>query len=202
MTTRTLVLTTFLLTAAGFAQAQSAPRTLQPPRAPDAPQAPVAPRMAIPPPAAPPAPAAAPAPPAPRKMGQPVNIKVEFTLTDQHGASPATKRTVSMVVADGMSGRVRSQSEVTGMGVVPLNIDTDPELLSDGKIRLRFTLSYDWPAAADLATVAARGTVMRTTLNDSVALILESGKPMVAAQSADPIGDRQVTVEVKATILR
>jgi hypothetical protein len=35
-----------------------------------------------------------------------------------------------------------------------------------------------------------------------VTLILESGKPMVAAQSADPIGDRQVTVEVRATVLR
>jgi hypothetical protein len=31
---------------------------------------------------------------------------------------------------------------------------------------------------------------------------LENGKSMVAAQSADPIGDRQVTVEVKATILK
>ena len=33
-------------------------------------------------------------------------------------------------------------------------------------------------------------------------LILENGKTMVVAQSADPVGDRQVTVEVKATILR
>jgi hypothetical protein len=32
--------------------------------------------------------------------------------------------------------------------------------------------------------------------------VLESGKPIVAAQSADPVGDRQVTIEVKATILR
>ena len=33
-------------------------------------------------------------------------------------------------------------------------------------------------------------------------MILESGKAMIAAQSADPVGDRQVTVEVKATILK
>jgi hypothetical protein len=33
-------------------------------------------------------------------------------------------------------------------------------------------------------------------------LVLENGKPLVAAQSADPVGDRQVTVEVKATILK
>jgi hypothetical protein len=39
-------------------------------------------------------------------------------------------------------------------------------------------------------------------LRENLALILESGKAVVAAQSADPVGDRQVTVEVKATILR
>ncbi len=33
-------------------------------------------------------------------------------------------------------------------------------------------------------------------------VILESGKPMLVSQSADPIGDRQVTVEVTATILK
>ena len=111
MTTRTLVLTTFLLTAAGFAQAQSAPRTLQPPRAPDAPQAPVAPRMAIPPPAAPPAPA----PPAPRKTGQPVNIKVEFTLTDQHGASPASPAEA------GLHDRVRRASDSSRARTLDVN---------------------------------------------------------------------------------
>ena len=33
-------------------------------------------------------------------------------------------------------------------------------------------------------------------------MILESGKPLVVAQPADPVGDRQVTIEVRATILR
>ena len=47
-----------------------------------------------------------------------------------------------------------------------------------------------------------RGTVTSTSLHDSVWLILENGKSLVAAQSADPVGDRQVTVEVKATVLR
>ena len=34
---------------------------------------------------------------------------------------------------------------------------------------------------------------MKTAMHDSLSLILENGKPIVAAQSADPIGDRQVT---------
>ena len=47
-----------------------------------------------------------------------------------------------------------------------------------------------------------RGTVVKTSTNESVALVLDDGKPVVAAQSADPITDRRVSVEVKATILR
>ena len=43
---------------------------------------------------------------------------------------------------------------------------------------------------------------MKTAMHDKATVIVESGKPTTAAQSADPIGDRQVTVEVKATVLR
>jgi hypothetical protein len=31
--------------------------------------------------------------------------------------------------------------------------------------------------------------------------LLENGKPLLVTQSADPISDRKVTVEVKATIV-
>ena len=46
------------------------------------------------------------------------------------------------------------------------------------------------------------GSLQKTSIQETLSLILESGKPVVAAQSADPVGDRQVTIEVKATILR
>src|SRR6266540_2110964 len=73
------------------------------------------------------------------------------------------------------------------------------------KIRLGFNLQYDWPAPLEgppnnPSQQPPRGAVIKTALHDSVTLILESGKSMIAAQSADPIGDRQVTVEVKATV--
>ena len=148
----------------------------------------------------------APAPAAPerasRRTGQPINVKIDLSINDQRGGSPPVKRTLSMVIADGMGGSIRSQSEVLAVGPVPLNVDAEPELLTDNKIRLRLTLQYDWPAPMEAGRDAPRGTVVKTALRDSVALILENGKPMIAAQSADPIGDRQVTVEVKATILR
>jgi len=195
MRLRLLVVAMCLAAAAASIVAQSEPQP-QPQRAPT-------PR----PTADQPAPAPATPPVAttvrpPRREGQPINIKVEFTITDQRGGGPAIKRTLTVVVADNMSGQIRSQSEVVGSGPVPLNIDTQPELLTDGKIRLGFNLQYDWPAPLEPSGPPARGTVMKTTMHDSVSLILESGKPMIAAQSADPIGDRQVTVEVKATIMK
>ena len=141
--------------------------------------------------------------PAPARVRQPVNVKVEFTLTDQRGAGAPAKRTVNAIVADGVSGQIRSSSDVMGVGGgVTLNIDTIPEILADGKIRLYFNLQYDWPGATDTGDRPPRGTVLKTVMHDSVTLILENGKPTVAAQSADPVVDRQVTVEVKATVLR
>jgi len=199
--TRTALLTVFI--------AATVPVLAQPPGAgaPAPAQAPRAPRPEQPTPA-PGAPgqrgATPPAPATPRREGQPVNIKVEFTLSDQRGGAAPVKRTVSVIVADSRGGFIRSSSDVVGVaGGVVLNIDANPELLADGKIRLGCNLQYDWPAPLEQADRSLpRGTVMKTVMHDSVSLILESGKPMVAAQSADPIGDRQVTVEVKATVLR
>jgi hypothetical protein len=203
MTTRTLVLTTVLI-AAG-----SGPMLAQPPKPPtlvaqpgQPGQAPRARTGAQTPEPMPPPPPPAPPVAASRRNGQPVNVKIEFTITDQRGGSPAVKRSVTVVVADAQSGQIRSQSEVVRIGSIPLNVDTTPELLTDGKIRLGFNLMYDWAAVDSTEPTPPRGTVTKTTMHDIVSLILENGKSMVAAQSADPIGDRQVTVEVKATILK
>jgi hypothetical protein len=163
-----------------------------------------APRAATPAPPPAPAPPAQPAAPAPRRPGQPINIRVDLSITDERAGSQPIKRTLSLIVADNMSGSVRSQSEVAGVGAVPLNLDAEPELLPDNKIRLRLAVQYDWPAPIEGGrnTPIERGTVVKTALHDSVALILESGKSIVAAQSADPLGDRHVTVEVTGTVLR
>ena len=183
----------------------------QPPSTVRAPTPAQRPPTQQPPPATTPAPAL-PQAPAPRREGQPVNIKVDVTITDQRGTAAAIKRSVSVVVGDGYGGMIRSQSEVAGIGSVPLNIDVEPTILADNKIRVTFNLQYDWPAPVnrnDSSTAGPaaevdvrRGSVIKTAIRDTVSLILENGKSMIAAQSADPIGDRQVSVEVKATILR
>jgi hypothetical protein len=152
--------------------------------------------MAIPPPAAP----AGAVPERPRREGQPINVKVDLTLTDQRGGAPPIKRTVTVLAADGYTGSIRTSSQVMQVGVVPLNVDASPTLLADGKIRVAINLQYDSPAPTE--TSMPRGTVTSTSLHDQLMMILESGKSTIVAQSADPVGDRQVTVEVKATILR
>ena len=140
--------------------------------------------------------------PDPRRAGQPVNIKVDVVVSEQRGTEAPTKRTLAVVVSDRHNGRVRTQSDVAAVGPVALNIDASPEILSGGKIQLLFSIQYDGPGPAEDLKNAERGAVMKTTVSQVIALILENGRPMIAAQSADPMGDRKVTVEVTATILK
>jgi hypothetical protein len=80
---------------------------------------------------------------------------------------------------------------------------TEREILVDGKIRLKVSLQYDLPGNAGPAEPGSvAGRLNKTQTRENLALILESGKAIVAAQSADPVSDRQVTIEVKATVLR
>lgn len=175
------------------------------------PQPPAAPRQPRPATAQPgsPTPAAGPEaqPTLVRREGQPINVRVEVTINDQRGGgAPGLKKTVTVVTADGMSGFIRSSASYSNIGNVPLNIDTSPQILADGKIRLRVNLEYDLPAPAAMGQPEAASTTDRnlrvTQIRENLSLIVESGRAIIAAQSADPVGDRQVTIEVKATILR
>jgi hypothetical protein len=156
-------------------------------------------------PAAPGQPAQVTLPP-PRRTGQPVNIRVDVTITDQRGGTAALKKTVSVVTADRLVGFIRSTANYRDIGPVPLNVDTEPELLSDGsgKIRLGVNLQYTLPGGVTGASSESTnsGPLRSTEIRENLAVILESGKPIVVAQSADPVGDRQVVIELKATILR
>jgi pyruvate/2-oxoglutarate dehydrogenase complex dihydrolipoamide acyltransferase (E2) component len=151
-----------------------------------------------------PTPAAA---PEKRRAGQPINVKVEAIISDQRGSAAPVKKTLTLVVGDGLDGMVRSDSQFPSgaIGTIPLHMDAWPEILPDGKIRVRFGLQYDLPhpAGADPGG-AAPGALNpnKTAIQERLTLILENGKSIVATQSADPVSDRQVTVEVKATILK
>jgi len=197
MIARTALLLGCVLTATHSASAQPSDQT-------PTPNAATAPRGQGPQsaPAAPPAERAS----APSREGQPVNIKVDLTITDQRsGSSPVFKKTVTVVTADAMGGFIRSTARYREIGDVPLNIDAQPRLLPDGKIRVNVNLQYDLPANIEnneARVVGVVGPLTKTSIHENLSLVLESGKPIVAAQSADPVGDRQVMIEVKATVLK
>jgi hypothetical protein len=119
------------------------------------------------------------------------NVQVDLTVTDAMGSGPGQKKTVSLRIADGRMGRVRSSREAS---TAVLNVDAVPTII-DGQIRLQLTLEYSPPLSMDAPTRLAH-------LNEMVMLMLQSGKPTLVSQSSDPAADRKVSVEVTATILK
>jgi hypothetical protein len=120
--------------------------------------------------------------PAPEPPGQTVNIKYDVTITDQTGAAESAKKTLSLLVADRQTGYIRSTG-VNEKGQVRLNVDARPQILPSGSIRTMLSLEYPM-------------------ISQQVTVILEPGKPQVVTQTADPLSDRRVTVEVRATVLK
>jgi hypothetical protein len=155
-------------------------------------------------PAIQPSPAPAPAPaPAPRSFGQPVAVRIELTITDQVGTAAPVKKTMTMMAADGERVSVRSMNRTPGQNGAQFNVDAKPMLTQD-KIRLDLSISYDAPETPQPGTPekAEKAASWSTTLQESMGVIVENGKPTLISQSADPRTDRKVSVEVRATILK
>ena len=126
-------------------------------------------------------------PPA-RTPAQLANIRIELTITDQRTDVQTPPKTVTLLVEDRQSGRIR-----TGRNSVALNVDARPEIVRDNRIRLLLSLEYT-PQDTDRTSPMA--------ISETVAALLEDGKPLIVSQSADPSSDRRVRVELKATIVR
>jgi len=155
--------------------------------------------------------------------GEAANVRLELTITDQSSAGQPVRKTISMLLANGFDGRVRSSNVITDPSTSParyqvqLNADATVQLIGDDKIRTRITVEYSAlrPGAApqrDDATPvgvqpASGGQPMTvfnppSGLNETVTVILASGKSTVITQSADPASERKVTLEATATIVR
>ena len=145
-------------------------------------------------PTPPPQPVQLPQAPRPEPFGQPINVRVELAITDQAGAGEPLKKTVTMLAADRARSSVRN--EVGGRGF--LNADALPHILPSGAVRLALGLEY----MPTVATPGAEGSRTLSRLNEQVTVVLESGKPLVISQAADPTSDRKVTVQVTATIVK
>jgi hypothetical protein len=123
--------------------------------------------------------------------GSSTNIQVEVTISDYVGSGTPQKKTVSVIVTDGYTGRVRSSRNPSSP---VLNVDATPRVTGDGRVWLRLIVEYSPPVSEKVQ----RGS----PINESLTVTLQSGKPLVVSQGADPSIDRRVTVEVTATILK
>jgi hypothetical protein len=91
--------------------------------------------------------------------GRGPNVRVEVTIRDQRVDGPALTKTVSVVVASGEQGRVRTLPH--GLNIpTPLNVDASPEVSDNNRIFLRLTLEYgalDGKAKEQIAAGLPRG---------------------------------------------
>jgi hypothetical protein len=159
-----------------------------------------------------------PAPPRPDSLAQPVNVRLDLTITDQTGAGEPSRKVITMIVADRQNGFIRSKAMVkvpTQAGpAVPIssytyrdltiNVDARPTLLKpsgEGNVRVDLGLEYQPTGPSGGAPAAAQEPGM-TNLNQRISVIVEPGKPLTISQAADPMSDRKISVELKATILR
>ena len=133
--------------------------------------------------------------------GQPVNVRLDLTITDTRGDQPPISKTVTMTLADRHNGRIRTQGDVrtpSGFRPVILNIDCQASIIPrESRARVMLTIEYR-PVAAD----AENERNSTPHINESLTVILDDGKPMVVSQSADPVTDRKVKVEAKITLLK
>jgi hypothetical protein len=161
-------------------------------------------------PAAPVPAQARPEPPSPSGDVRRRNVSIEVKLTDQTGtAEPVTTKVVSMIVADGRMGSVRSAGSVmvpvsgpaappfagrSSVGVT-LNVDANPVVHQDGSVLLSLKLEYNpRPGGEDTGRDAR--------LEEGMSVTLESGKALVISRAADPAGNRKINVEVTATVMK
>jgi hypothetical protein len=151
--------------------------------------------------------------PAPEPMGMPINVKIEVSITDQTGTNAPAKKVVTMLTTDRQSNSIRSSASVAVKVGAPtatppqyiyrnvtINVDARPTIVAKepNKVLIAFGLEY-LPKSAGGAEELEPGM---SQLNERLSLVLESGKPMIVSQAADPVSDRKITVEVTATILK
>jgi hypothetical protein len=160
------------------------------------------------------------------------NVRVEVTLTDQGVGSAPTKKSISLTVAEHSRGSVRSGVTIpvpsttftptAGEGSaksqpvtsfqyrdVGLSLDVQDVAVQGSLIRLRVAVEYN---PVDEKTANPEGLTPAATsappsfarFSQSLTLTLEDGKPLMVAESSDPVPGRNRTasLEVKATIVK
>jgi len=160
-----------------------------------------------------PAPEAKPQKEPPRRPGQLANVRIDVKIVDERGGLPALTKAVSLTVADRRDGFIRSSAEARpgatpgNLQVIPLHVDASPEI-EGSHIRLGLSLEYNFVETSRPAetpeerSARERMQYPKLEIRERLGLVLEDGKTLRVTQSADPLSDRRVSLEVTASILR
>ena len=187
---KSLVALFFVLsTVSAFAQKPATPRPAPAPAAPAAPKAPEAPAVPAPP-------AKVPIAIDPSAGGQPVNIRVDVSVIDQKENSAAQPKTLMVILADKALGQARGVYEDRSVSV-----DARPTIV-EGLIRVNVTVNSQEPPRMMMPGQPVKQPDPLLNWSNSFALLLQSGKPMVALETSDAVTKRKMSIEVKATILK
>jgi hypothetical protein len=180
--------------------------TEKPPTPPSAPTPPAPPSQQVPAAPTPRKPAAptVPTPPIPLIQvdpsagGQPVNIRVDVSVTDQSQAGTGQPKTLMVVLADRALGQTRAAYEDRS-----ISVDAKPTIV-DGRIRVTLVVKSQEPQTLIPIQPEKEGGFKNPDplLNwtNSFSLLLDSGKPLLAFETSDPATKRRMSIEVKATI--
>lgn len=132
-----------------------------------------------------------------------VSVRIDVKIIDERGGQPAITKAVSLTVADRRNGFSRSSVEGPGSSnqppsfrAVPFNVDASP-FVDGNRIRLDVGIEYN-----SIDSSADAKQFPKLEIKQRLSVVLEDGKTMRVAQSADPLSDRRVSLEVTATILR
>ena len=152
---------------------------------------------------------------APEPPALPVNVRIEVSITDQTGTGSSAKKVVSMIASDRQPVNVRSSASVPvrinpGPTTVPsftyrtvqINVDARPSVVQKEPNKVLVNFGLEYLPTQRISAQEESSEPGLTSWNQRLSVILESGKPMVVSQSADPTSDRKITVEVTATILK
>jgi hypothetical protein len=147
-----------------------------------------------------------------------VNVRIDATVIESRGEQVTGRKVLTITLVDGERGSVRSAQAVPfkpkgtngySYRSSPLNMDALAMLRDDGRIKVALTLEYRGlpPEEASGTSAESQAPVvafdaMDEGIRQNVTVVLESGKPLIVAQSADAVGDRRVALEVKATVLK
>ena len=130
----------------------------------------------------------------PAAFGDPVNVRYEITIRETGGMQTSPK-TVNLVLAMNEQSSVRANGLAASRASHALNVDVMPMNLRDNRVRTRIVFEYT-PSRENVQGPPPFS--MRQTLN----VWLDSGKPLVVSEAADPVSDRRFTVSVTATVIR